>query len=163
MGVRAIPPTALRKVVPIRGLERRTGQTLGAVIDGLDDVNLQALLRELAGASAPVRGGGLRGGAWFVDDRATTLSISVERLVYVPGVTVSGTVRIRAGKLSGGSLLVGGRDAARGTLRFGRNGRISGTLGGSRIGGRLASAAEAPSFGSERRGLRRPLALTPWP
>jgi pimeloyl-ACP methyl ester carboxylesterase len=163
VGVRAIPPTALRKVVPIRGLERRTGQTLGAVIDGLDDVNLQALLRELAGASAPVRGGGLRGGAWFVDDRATTLSISVERLVYVPGVTVSGTVRIRAGKLSGGSLRVGGRDAARGTLRFGRNGRISGTLGGSRIGGRLASAAEAPSFGSERRGLRRPLALTPWP
>lgn len=163
VGVRAIPPTALRKVVPIRGLPRCTGQTLGAVIDGLDDVNLQALLRELAGASAPVRGGGLRGGAWFVDDRATTVSISVERLVYVPGVTVSGTARIRAGRLSGGSVRVGGSDAAPGTLRFGRNGRISGTLGGRRIGGRLASAAAASSFGGERRGLRRPLALTPWP
>jgi pimeloyl-ACP methyl ester carboxylesterase len=158
--VRAIPPTAVRKVAPIRGLSRRAGQTLGAVIDGLDDVNLQALARELDGASSPVRGGGLRGGDWLVDDRGSIVSIFVDRLVYVPGVQVSGTARIRAGKLSGGTLSVRGRDAARGTVRFGRNGAISGTLGGRRVGGRLASATAA-SFGGERHALRRPLALRP--
>ena len=82
---------------------------------------------ELAFVLDRPRGGGLRGGRWL--QRGDTLRLS--GLTLVPGVTVSG--RLNGVDRPSGRLTIGGSAASRGTLRLGRNGLLSGRLGGRNV------------------------------
>jgi len=157
---RPIPPTSLRAVRGVSGLPKRQGRTLGAVLDGIEDTNFLALAAAFAGAPDPFVSGGLRGGRFLVASAGKRLAIGFDRFSYVPGVVVSGTVSVRGDSLDGGSLKISGRDAARGTLRFARGGRVLGTLGGRKVAGRLAASASAAAAG-RMRGLPRPRSVQP--
>jgi hypothetical protein len=60
-------------------------------------------------------------------------------------VTLSGKVPLR-GSIK---IKIGGRDAARGTLRISARGTVKGKLGGHKVSGRFASAARLASIASE--------------
>jgi hypothetical protein len=91
------------------------------------DIRRQVIGDLLEAGRLPRRVGGLRGGRATVG-RGGRLTLS--RVVYVPGVEVSGTVPLDA---SGAQLLrVGGRRAARGSLTI-TPATITGRLGGRRI------------------------------
>lgn len=128
-----VAPAALRAVAPAPGEGGRPGRTVTATLLTLLD-SIDALLDPLfelvvePDDAAPVRAGGLRGG-WLElrDDR-----IVLHRVVYVPGVTVSGRVDLLDGGISA-RLRIGGRAAARGTLRISESGAIRGRLGGRRV------------------------------
>ena len=123
-----LAPTRLNAIPPARGSRGLPGRTLQAVLLTLDDFDHQLELQlGRAGESASslsLRSGGLRAG-WA---GLTGAALTFDGYSYVPGVTISG----RLG--SGSSILrVGGRAAARGTLRIGPRQTLSGVLGGKRV------------------------------
>ena len=91
------------------------------------------------------RTGGLRSGVAIYSDGVITL----RKVVYVPGVTVSGFFSLRA---SAGTtrLLVRGSAAARGSITIDGQGVVAGVLGGRRI---HTSASAARRSVSSRAGL----------
>jgi len=156
-----LPPQRLSELPPARGTAGRTGRTLTAVNVTLEAV-VDDLLRELVSgmfrgegrAPAPdeTRVGGLRGGSVAFDGRGFAL----RRYSAVPGVTLTGDLR-RTGSI----LRIGGRAAARGTLRVVRGGDLRGRLGGRpvRVAARRAleamlSSGVAPRFVDPRVELR---------
>ena len=125
---RPAPPRRLSEVEPV-ALGGRPGRTLSAValtlVDSLDQVFSAALL---ASADQNVlHVGGLRAGY----ARAGRRTLELHGIQYVPGVRVSGTLRI--GRDVTGVLRVSGRAASRGRLVFRRNGSVGGRLGGRRV------------------------------
>lgn len=125
------PPARLRALRPARGLPGRAGRTLGAVVLTRYDALVQSLGSALD--DGPRRVGGLRGGTVT----RTSSGVRLRKVVFVRGVSVSGTVP------SDGTtrLRIRGRAAARGVLRISETGRIRGRLGGRRV--RLSSARPA--------------------
>jgi pimeloyl-ACP methyl ester carboxylesterase len=141
-----LPPERLSDVPPAHGNSGRAGRTLEAVELTLADFARQfalQLLETSSGAggtsgiiSASLDSGGLRAG-WA---QLTKGGLRFHGYSYVPGVTISGTL-----KTGSVTLRVGGSAAARGTLRLGPRKALVGELGGRRVhlhpGGPTASAA----------------------
>ena len=147
-----IAPVALDEVAPAQGVGGRRGRTLGATALALDDAFLAGLFGAESSDGLSARGGGLRAGRFRlglegrrVRSRRTgrvrterNLTLRLERLVYVPGVRLSGGLRFGDDFELAGRLRVDGSSAARGsiTLRSGRRGyRFGGRLDGQRVRG----------------------------
>jgi len=119
-----VAPTRLAQVAPLAGLTGTPGRTVAAVLATLDDV------KYAYGAAATIEGvasiavGGLRAGRFS----GTLRRVRLDRVVYVPGVVVSGTYDIQAGTAR---LSVAGI-GARGTLRLTRA-RLTGRLDGQAL------------------------------
>jgi pimeloyl-ACP methyl ester carboxylesterase len=141
-----LPPERLTDVPPAHGNSGRAGRTLQAVELTLADFARQfalQLLETSSGAggisgivSSSLDSGGLRAG-WA---QLTKGGLRFHGYSYVPGVTISGTL-----KTGSVTLRVGGSAAARGKLRLGHHEALVGELGGRRVhlnsAGPTASAA----------------------
>lgn len=136
-------PASLAEVAPAAAAGKR-GRTVAATARTLWDVLEQSANAVLLDPLGLIRGGGLRGGRYYEGSR----SIRLAGVTYVPGVQVSGDL------FEGGRAVVRvrGRSAARGTLRF-RGGRVTGTLDGRRVSGRIRSLAR-PARAALRAGHR---------
>ena len=88
----------------------------------------------IAGAGSRV--GGLRGGF----SNANPSGIHLHKVVYVPGVEVTGTISPRT---LAGTVTITGTSAAQGSLHFSSTGTVSGTLDGQRVSAHLVSGREA--------------------
>ncbi|MHB8060770.1 MAG: alpha/beta fold hydrolase, partial [Gaiellaceae bacterium] len=113
-------PVSLAKVKPVR-LAGIRGRTVGAVLGALSDVTMT----ELSG-SGPTAG--LRGGYF----RGSIADLRLHRVVYVPGVVVSGRLNLVSGLAR---LTVSGK-GARGKLVVRRGKKttsVKGTLDGKRL------------------------------
>lgn len=130
-----LPPTSLRSV---HGSSRIL-RTLNAVRATIHDVTRQIVGDAISSGSAihnGTRTGGLRGGLAVYADGVITL----RKVVYVPGVTVSGFFAIDAG--SGTTrLLIRGSAASRGQITIDANGRATGVLDGRHVTATLSAAA----------------------
>jgi pimeloyl-ACP methyl ester carboxylesterase len=119
----ALPPFSLRRVPPADSRSRLAGRVANAAAMTLED---------LLGQTG-FDGGGLRGGAWTIRRHGYEL----HRMIDVPGVALSGRVRIAGGSRAPAitaKLRVSGRLAGELTLR-GRT--LSGRLGGAVVHARL--------------------------
>ncbi len=158
-----ITPAKLSAVQPPHGLAGRPGRTLVAVLDTLLDLDRQIVGATIeADAELPSGSsfGGLRGGYARLNSSAAML----HSFSFVPGVTLSGALPVRASSAGSVTIRVGGALAARGavTLLQGSK-RVAGMLGGrhfdlllarvhlARAGG---AAPEWPSLASLKPLLR---------
>ncbi len=160
------PLLHLAEVAPVEGVGGRPGRTLHAVSLTLGDFARQ-LAKMLASAlsaesSSPVssllRIGGLRAG-WVHYAKGT---FTFRGYSYVPGVTISGTIKAEADDLR-----IGGPAAAHGTLRMGAHRTFVGTLSGRRVHLRPPSIASAAIVGGDAQaspyfGLGGAAARTPF-
>jgi pimeloyl-ACP methyl ester carboxylesterase len=135
-----LPPLGLARVAPARGYRGLPGRTLHAVTLTLADFSRQLIL-QLAGAGSSeglltlptLSVGGLRGG-WA--RLAGGGGLGFHDYSYIPGVTLSGAIRLERADLR-----IGGSAAAHGTLRLGAHHALVGTLGGRQV--RIGSIAGA--------------------
>jgi pimeloyl-ACP methyl ester carboxylesterase len=119
-----IAPLSLDEVTPAPGLADRVGRTAAAVGLALRDVDQFSNITD--------RGGGLRGGRFrFLQKLVLT------KIVYVPGVEVSGTLDYNFDGHLVGRVTVAGPDASGGTLRLRPGGRLVGTLDGKSVDTRV--------------------------
>jgi pimeloyl-ACP methyl ester carboxylesterase len=131
------PPVRLGLVAPTRGYRGPVGRTLHAVALTLADFARQLALQLSAtppaegGAPLSLRTGGLRAGWARLADGALRFA----GYSFVPGVTVSGTLRAESGELR-----VGGFVGAHGTLRLDAPATLVGTLAGVHVHLDLRSA-----------------------
>jgi pimeloyl-ACP methyl ester carboxylesterase len=127
-----LPPARLADVPPARGYHGRAGRTLRAVELTLADFSHQLSLQllETAGGAgglsslSSLSSGGLRAG-WA---QLTKRGLRFHGYAYVPGVTLSGTVKAESVVLR-----IGGSAATHGTLRLGARKALVGTLGTQRV------------------------------
>jgi pimeloyl-ACP methyl ester carboxylesterase len=148
-----VPPRSLSRLPRVGGLPARTGRTLLAARLTLADLfehAIDSLLFSSSGFSIPPVGG-LRSGYF----QATETAIRMHAYSWIPGVTLSGKIPLRGPAV----IHIGGRAAARGTLRISEHGSVRGKLGGHKVSGRFtgaakvaAAAAVAPSW---QESLRR--------
>jgi pimeloyl-ACP methyl ester carboxylesterase len=143
-----LPPRSIAAVAPAHGNRGLPGRTLQSTLLTLRDFDRQLLLAMLENVGetlfggGAVRTGGLRAG-WggIVHGK-----LALHRYSYVPGVTVTGTLFSKGNRVH-----IGGRAAARGTLRMGAHGTLSGLLGGHRVHLSGSSPGEAGiGFGVSR-------------
>ncbi len=142
-----LPPPRLALVPPTRGYTGLPGRTLRAVALTLADFIRQLMLR-LGVSSAsesttapPALGiGGLRAGWADLGSGA----VSFHAYSYVPGVTISGSLKAEAEDLQ-----VGGSSSAHGTLRGGAHGTLVGILGGRHVVLPASAIASAAIVGSD--------------
>jgi pimeloyl-ACP methyl ester carboxylesterase len=154
-----ITPTELTAVHPATGVPGRAGRTLTAVLETILDLNRQVIGATLQANEELPSGssfGGLRGGY----ARLGSSTLSLHRLAFVSGVTLSGNLPVREGRLAPATVLVGGPQAAAGTVRLGTGTRVSGELGGRRFDIALASVKLASVSAPDRAwpSVRFPLA-----
>jgi pimeloyl-ACP methyl ester carboxylesterase len=136
-----LPPRSIAAVTPAPGNRGLPGRTLQSALLTLGDFDRQLLLAVLENigealfGSGAVRAGGLRAG-WggIVHGKLVLHGYS-----YVPGVTVTGALS----SSKGSTLQIGGHAAARGTLRIGTHGTLSGVLGGHGVHLSGSSPSEA--------------------
>jgi pimeloyl-ACP methyl ester carboxylesterase len=142
-----LPPPRLALVSPTNGYAGLPGRTLHAVALTLTDFIRQLALQltligsaEEISALPTLRTGGLRAG-WgeFAGE-----TLSLHGYSYVPGMTVSGSI-----KAGTEDLQVGGPTAAHGTLRLGPHKSLVGTLGGLHVVLSASSIATAAIVGSD--------------
>jgi pimeloyl-ACP methyl ester carboxylesterase len=154
-----LPPVRLALVSPTRGYAGLPGRTLHAVALTLGDYVRQLVLELTLSGSLEsellpeLRIGGLRAGWAQLGDGA----ISLHGYSYVPGMTVSGTIKAGVEDLQ-----IGGSSAAHGTLRGEADKSLTGTLGTRHVmlpAGGLATAAivgddaqESPYSGADGAG-----------
>lgn len=123
-----LAPARLAAVAPVHGDHGRAGRTLQAVALTIADFDRQLTIQLLAASNAAnltsLSSGGLRAG-WA---RLSKGGMSFHGYSYVPGVSISGT--IKSEKVT---LRVGGATAAHGTLRLGPHKALVGELGGQRV------------------------------
>ena len=121
-----VDPSSLAKVKPVR-LTGVRGRTIGAVLGTLSDATMTAL----AGSNSGLRGGVFRG---------SLSKLRLHKIVYVPGVVVSGTYNVVTGI---GTVTVTG-DGSHGKLTV-RRGRkyttVTGELDKRRLRIRLRTSA----------------------
>jgi pimeloyl-ACP methyl ester carboxylesterase len=137
-----IAPTSIAGLRPPKGVGGKRGKTVAAVAATLSDTVLQEVARGSLGNSLDA--GGLRGGHSRGLLFGTLLTVRLTRVVFVPGVTVSGTVLVdlaSAGPPSA-SVTVSGRAAAKGSLDF-SGGRFRGRLDGRAVKSHAGAAAAA--------------------
>jgi pimeloyl-ACP methyl ester carboxylesterase len=169
-----LPPLHLALLSPVAGSHGLPGRTLHAVALTLADTERQILLRlrNLSFSEAltlsSIRTGGLRAG-WA--EEASGGVFTFHGVSYVPGVTVSGTIKSETVELR-----IGGSGDAHGTLRLGAHHALVGDLGGSRVvlpaNSRASAAivgvnAQASSNSADGRaaalaGIRRFAGLLSW-
>ncbi len=155
-----LPPERLSDVPPAHGNSGRAGRTLQAVALTLADFARQFTLQLLEGGAgggsslnlSSLRSGGLRAG-WA---QLTKGGLRFHGYSYVPGVTLSGTI-----KAASIALRIGGSTAARGALRLGPHRALVGKLGGRRVHLGSSPTATAAIVGSDAQtspalGLRGP-------
>lgn len=125
-----LPPLRLHSLSVVFGSHGLPGRTLHAVALTLSDTLRQVLLHLRGSSLAEIlqgpklRAGGLRAGwAEYANNAFTFHGVS-----YVPGVTVSGTIKSEAADLK-----VSGSGDAHGTLRLGAHHALVGKLGGSHV------------------------------
>ncbi len=121
-----IAPTKLNRLPGIGG-STKTGRTITAALRTAVDMRRQVIGDLLEAGRLPSRLGGLRGGRATVSPAAV---LRLTKVVFVPGVEVSGTVPIDASATQ--SLRIGGSAGTRGNLVV-TPAQITGTLGGRRI------------------------------
>jgi pimeloyl-ACP methyl ester carboxylesterase len=147
------PPTSLDQVEPRPGVRGRAGRAVTALELALEDVAGGLLTQLISGSGGPARGGGLRGGSYRVTDRGLVL----DRLVFVPGMRIGGTLRQGRHRVS--RLRIGGPDVPHGLLTL-RDGRLRGRLGATRVDVRF-SATTAASARARAAAARLPAPPAP--
>ena len=113
-------PVSLAKVTPVK-LKGIAGQTVGAVLGTLSDVSVTEL--SSSGPTAGLRGGYFKG---------ALTNLRLRKVVYVPGVVVSGNINLVSGQAK---VTVSGT-GARGELvihRYKKITTVKGTLDGKRL------------------------------
>jgi hypothetical protein len=140
-----VAPTRLARL-PGTGGRGKTGRTVTAAIRTAVDMRRQVIGDLLEAGRLPRRLGGLRGGRATVSSRGT---ISLRRVVYVPGVEVSGTVPLDS--TAPQRLRIGGRAGAHGSLVVTPQ-RITGRLDGRPID--LVAASASTSTSAATRAMR---------
>jgi pimeloyl-ACP methyl ester carboxylesterase len=133
-------PVSLAKVKPVK-LAGIRGRTVGAVLGTLSDVSTT----ELSG-SGPTAG--LRGG-YFGGSLA---NLRLRKIVYVPGVVVSGKLNLLSGLAS---VTVGGK-GARGKLvihRYKKSTTVKGTLDGKRFSIKARTSPNDSTVATHLHGL----------
>ena len=139
-----LAPARLADVAPAHGYHGRAGRTLQAAALTIADFARQLTIQLLASGSSAnltsLSSGGLRAG-WA---RLSKSGLSFHGYSYVPGVTVSGTV-----KSEKVTLRVGGSAAAHGTLHLGPHKALVGELGGQRVSTGASPTATAAIVGSD--------------
>ncbi|HEX3510891.1 MAG TPA: alpha/beta fold hydrolase [Solirubrobacteraceae bacterium] len=138
-----VNPTRLSAVAPAKGVPGRAGRTLAAAIETIIDLNRQIIGATIQAEQNLPNGagfGGLHGGY----ARLSATSVTLHSYSAVPGVTLTGALRLQNGTLAASSLRIGGSAASRGTVRLGSGfKRISGTLGGRHFSLAIAQSARA--------------------
>ena len=109
-------PLSLRALKPL-GPKGAQGRTIRATTRTIDDA-----LAQVIDGSGPVRAGGLRGGR--LSFRPRTSSIKLTGYRYLPGVRVSGTLKVTVGPRLSGRLRVSGGGTVPAALRVSANGNI---------------------------------------
>jgi pimeloyl-ACP methyl ester carboxylesterase len=151
---RALAPRSLRAVKGVSGVGGDRGRAIRAAALTVQDVLRQI---DVADAYRPtlaykVRGGGMRGGTY----RGTGSGPKLTRVVFVPGVHVSGTVPPNATAV----LKLGGR--VRGTLRFAGDGTVRGKLAGRTVKAKFV-LTRISEFNAATQTFGPPLARRFWP
>ena len=148
----ALPPERLAAISPAHGYHGRAGRTLQAITLTLADFSRQLVLRllETAGSGGigalnltALDSGGLRAG-WA---QLSAGGIHFHDYTYVPGVSISGTV-----KAESATLRIGGSAAAPGTLRLGAHHKLVGILAGQHV--QLAGSGSGSGSAIEARAAR---------
>jgi pimeloyl-ACP methyl ester carboxylesterase len=129
-----VAPTRLEQL-PGTGAGGKVGRTVTAALRTAVDMRRQVIGDLLEAGDLPRRVGGLRGGHASVSPGGR---ISLSKVVYVPGVEVSGAVPLDADGTQ--VLRIGGRKAARGSLTVTPSG-ITGRVGGRHVDVFAGSAA----------------------
>ena len=125
-----VPPRTLKGLSPVAAV--------GATIDDV--------VEDVAFADARGRGVGLRSGRY-----ALGRDLRLSGLSYVPGLKLTGRVaRFESDRRRRGDVRVSGPRGYRGVLRF-RGRKVSGRLGGRRVGARLVLGASVPAAASAAR------------
>jgi pimeloyl-ACP methyl ester carboxylesterase len=164
------PAPAPRRRAEVRaapGVRGRVGRTVRAVLLTLDDAIGQALERLVASGGEARSFGGLRAGSASLE--AASGGLRLRGYAYVPGVSVSGLVPRRGGRLT---VVVGGAAAAHGQLavsRAGVRGRLDGVavrvparlLRGAASGAIADAAPVAAGAGTTAGGFPEPSPLRP--
>ncbi|HEY1688677.1 MAG TPA: alpha/beta fold hydrolase [Solirubrobacteraceae bacterium] len=122
-------PASLAMLSAPHGLAGRPGRTLQATLDtlvDLDDELRGAILQIREQLPAGTRFGGLHGGY----AKLLAGALRLHRVSLVPGVQVSGVLRLDKDSLRSATLSIGGAAAAHGALQVDPGGRATGTLGG---------------------------------
>ena len=127
------PPTRVSRLEAYRGVRGKTGRTVEALRQTVNDAQRQVLGEALALGRVPSGAGGLRAG--FV--RVSAAGLRLRNYEYVPGVRVSGSLPRRGTAV----LRVTGSQASRGTVRVTQSLRVTGRLGGRRVSTRFGQAA----------------------
>ncbi len=139
-----LAPARLADVAPAHGYHGRAGRTLQAVALTIVDFDRQLTIQLLAASDSTsltsLSSGGLRAG-WA---KLSKGGLSFHGYSYVPGVTVSGTVKSE--KIT---LRIGGKAAARGTLHLGPHKALVGELGEQRVSTGASPTATAAIVGSD--------------
>jgi pimeloyl-ACP methyl ester carboxylesterase len=131
-----VAPTKFSRLEPT-GRGGKIGRTITAALATAQDMRRQVLGDAFAAGQLPSRAGGLRGGRIIVRNEVLTLF----KVVYVPGVKVSGTVPLNAGGRQ--RLTLSGTRASKGKITVTPT-TITGRLGGRKISLVARSAAAAP-------------------
>jgi pimeloyl-ACP methyl ester carboxylesterase len=131
-------PLEVRRIAPLHGYSGLPGRTAHAVQLTIEDLGRQLALTIETSANAEalltqpsLQVGGLRSG-W---GKLTGGGVSFHDYSFVPGMTVSGSLRVESADLH-----IGGRGVAPGTLRLGSHHMLVGTLGGLHV--RLSASGE---------------------
>jgi pimeloyl-ACP methyl ester carboxylesterase len=145
-----LPPQSVGHLPAQPGVPGKAGRTLTAALDtflALDRILIAATLQADHALPSGVSFGGLYGGY----ARFTNTGVRLARLSFIPGLTLSGVLPVRNGKLLERALSVGGAGAAHGTILIGEDGHVSGDLGGRRFDTRIAAAKLSRSEASGAR------------
>ncbi len=133
-----LAPTRLQRL-PGTGGRGKTARTITAALRTAADMRRQVIGDLLEAGRLPRRVGGLRGGRATI---APSGVLTLSKVVYVPGVTISGKVPLSVGAAQ--VLTVGGAKAARGNLTITPT-TITGRLGGRSVS-LVAAAAGVRGF-----------------
>jgi hypothetical protein len=135
-------PRSLGEVRRMRGAPRRVARVLQALELTLNDTEEQAASAAVdqfdRGDERSIGGGGLRGGRFRAGGRGLTL----ERILFVPGVRVSGRLLNRSSRI--GRFRIGGSRATKGVVRYRGRGIITGRIGGRAFRFRLRRVDTTP-------------------
>lgn len=135
-------PRTLAEIRPPGRVPGDRGRVLLAAVRAVEDARFTGLEALFSGFLP--RGGGLRGGSFSATD-AFDGRLTLREYSYVPGVRVSGQVRIDGNDVRG-RVRVSGRMSGALDLRSTRS--VSGTLGGRRVSWSLPHAAISADRGS---------------
>jgi pimeloyl-ACP methyl ester carboxylesterase len=158
-----VTPRSLAAIKAPSRLGGLPGRTLVAALDTLLDLNRQVIAATLQADARLPNGssfGGLHGG--FA--RLTSRTARLQRLSFVPGVSLSGSFPVSHGRLLPSTVRVAGAAAASGEIRLGSTSkRVTGTLGGHSFALSLAKVRLSGTSAAARPGGEWPATAPPLP